>query len=366
VSIWRAVAVLAGQALAASALAVPVYTVTDLGTLGGFDTFAFGLNDLGQVVGASRDAAGGFRPFVWTAGGGMTGLGTLGGNGVAYAINNSGRAVGTVYLPGDSAHAALWSAGSVIDLGTLAGASSSEAFAINASGQAVGYSRAAVGSNRPTFWQAGSTTATELATASGAGLGMAINDSGQIAGVSFDASGQSFAARWSDSSAFAEKLDALPGQTFSQASAINNAGVIAGTSSGGAILWNGSPMILNGLTFANGIGPNSEVVGRADIEAAIWTAGSGLVDLNTRLDASGAGWRLVEARAINALGQIVGYGLDTRQDEGSWRAFLLTPCELCQAVPPFPVPEPTTYAMLLAGLLLMALTGVRLAHARGL
>ena len=55
----------------------PMYTIVDLGTLGGATSVALGINNLGQVVGGA-DLATGFRhAFLWDDGV-MTDLGTLG------------------------------------------------------------------------------------------------------------------------------------------------------------------------------------------------------------------------------------------------------------------------------------------------
>src|SRR3990172_2455848 len=79
--------VLSALALSATATAhAAQYTVTDLGTLGGTESFGSGLNASGQVAGASyttTDAA--YHTFLWKpttpngASGTKTDLGTLGG-----------------------------------------------------------------------------------------------------------------------------------------------------------------------------------------------------------------------------------------------------------------------------------------------
>ncbi len=62
----------------------------------------------------------------------------------------------------------------------------------------------------------------------------------------------------------------------------------------------------------------------------MWDYTHGMRDLNTMLDASGAGWSLMEARSIDNNGWIAGTGLDPA---GRVHAYLL-------------VPEPTSLIML--------------------
>ena len=74
--------------------------------------------------------------------------------------------------------------------------------------------------------------------------------------------------------------------------------------------------------------------------AFLYDGGPSFIDLNTVLEpTSGAGWTLNVALDINNFGQIVGTGSFGGVDH----AFLLTP-----------VPEPSTWALMLGGLALLA------------
>jgi probable HAF family extracellular repeat protein len=127
----------------------------DLGTLGGQNSRAFGINDSGQVVGTAETGAT-YNPrdpksssyrishaFLYSGSGSLQDLGTLGGpNSYAYDINDSGQVVGTADTPDGFRHPFLYSDGKMIDLYNLIPDSSgwvlAEATGINNSGQIVG------------------------------------------------------------------------------------------------------------------------------------------------------------------------------------------------------------------------------------
>lgn len=52
----------------------------DLGTLGGNDSDACSINNIGQVIGISTTTDGQLRRFLWDKSSGMINLGTLGGD----------------------------------------------------------------------------------------------------------------------------------------------------------------------------------------------------------------------------------------------------------------------------------------------
>lgn len=125
---------------------------------------AFAINDQGQVVGASGPCqfpAPAFRHAVMWQRDTVTDLGSLGGVmfNAANAINNLGQVVGQSDLPGDAVtHAFFWQNGLLTDLGTLPGDSNSIAFDINDKGQVVGISCDVNFNCRPFLWENGAMT----------------------------------------------------------------------------------------------------------------------------------------------------------------------------------------------------------------
>ena len=120
----------------------------DMGTLGGNQSSANGINDSGQVVGWAGTANNETHAFITGSDGvGMTDLGTLGGNySQAYAINDFGEVVGMSTTADGDVHAFIFSHGVMTDLSLLApvvatGWSSLNVFDINNNGQIVGYGR---------------------------------------------------------------------------------------------------------------------------------------------------------------------------------------------------------------------------------
>ncbi|WP_458190680.1 hypothetical protein [Haladaptatus sp. NG-WS-4] len=125
----------------------------ELGTLGGPNSSASGVNDSGLVVGESSSSEG-YHAFIWSEDEGMRSLGTLGGNvSRATAINSRCQVVGTSQTADGTRHAFIWSEDEGMrDLGTLGG-NYSYATDINERGQVVGYSRTADGYPRATLWK---------------------------------------------------------------------------------------------------------------------------------------------------------------------------------------------------------------------
>ncbi|MCD2517215.1 PKD domain-containing protein [Massilia sp. G4R7] len=265
--------------------------VRDIGTLGGSDTVALGLNDAGQVAGGSFTAAGGERAFVWSAGGGM------------------------------------------LDLGVLPGAGNSRAQAINRHGVVTGYAEGVPSTPPLAFrWSRtdGMTSLGALAPdAGGASFGAALNDAGLIAGAADTASFDRHAFAWTATRGLAD-IDTL-GSSFSDVVAVGARGEVAGSRvpAGNALLYRaflwtpGGGMRDLGAagaaeSFALAMSPGARIAGLVNLaggdqRAMTWTRAEGMRVLGTF---GGANSRAIQA---NDRGQVVGYATDRTQD---FRAFL--------------------------------------------
>ena len=103
------VAGIVGVLVSAAASAVD-WTIEDLGTLGGTYSYAYGINNLGQVVGTAQTSAGAWHAFLYS-GGVMTDLNSkLPANSgwielsQANSINNNGQVVGTGFTATGFSH----------------------------------------------------------------------------------------------------------------------------------------------------------------------------------------------------------------------------------------------------------------------
>ena len=125
-----------------------------LGTLGGSDSVALGVNNHRVVVGHATNASGQFRAFRWTDGE-MVDLGTLGGaTGLASDINDRGQIVGRAENLAGQSHAFLLDGGAMKDLGSLGGLSDASAISEN-TGDIVGSSDLSSGLTHAVLWRGG-------------------------------------------------------------------------------------------------------------------------------------------------------------------------------------------------------------------
>lgn len=272
--------------------------IQSLGSLGGFFSYAYGINDSGQTVGYAETADRHNHAFL-SSGGQMHDIGTLfGANGysMAYGINQSGQIVGlsTVDSGNLVQHAFLYSGGSMHDIGTLGGRDS-EAKAINDSGQVVGDSSLPTNITHAFLYNAG--TMQDLGTLGGANSqANAINNHGQIVGHADTAGGYTHAFIFNGGSM--QDLGTL-GKTTSDAEAINDAGEVVGYYQ------------------------DTSNSGRGFIDT-----GGVMYDLSSLL--ATPGYTFQYPAGINAGGQIIGYG-STPSSQSS--ELLLTPIAVAVPLP---------------------------------
>lgn len=335
------------------------YAITDLGTLGGEYSQAYGINNNGQIVGWAEDNNNGGYPFLYTGAGPMQQIPDSVGE-YALGINDAGQVVGGAYYrcdtgwyqwqsSGGGGHAFIYDSSNGVsqDIGTLPGGNRGGAHSINNSGQVVGEARVGSGFTQSHAFQYGGGVMQDLGvlggSASSSSGAYGINDSGQIVGE--NGNGRAFLS----SGGVVRDLGTLGG-TWSSAFGINKAGQITGWAnlsnySSHAFLYSGNgPMqdlgTLPGSDYSWGWSVNNrgQVVGAChlagqdypNIHAFVYSSSSGMQDLNNLIPAS-SGLTVEEATAINDKGQIVGWTT-------SRHAFLLSP--LNPASRPYPTPPP--------------------------
>ena len=339
------------------------YTVTDLGTLGGFGSSAYGINASGQVSGVSDVTITGsiiYHAVRWT-GTTPTDLGSLNGgtNSQGNCINASGQIAG--YFNGNGANAApaaRWTGTTGEILGNTLGGTYSNAYGINASGQVTGYSYSP-GNNitHAVVWTG--TTQTVLGTFGTPGIfddsssiGYGMNDAGQVGGWANDTRRSrevQRAVRWTGTT----PTDLGPGLGYG----INASGQVVGSGGGHAVVWTGTtPTDLGTLggggSVGYGINDYGDVIGMSYIsdnatqDAFLYTGGT-MYDLNSLLLPDSGVSNLVISKGgngINNLGQIVATGTVGGQPH----ALRLTP-----------TPEPASVALLVVGATLLAARRLR-------
>ena len=316
------------------------YSITQLASLGGTESWGMAINSAGDVVGKSSiPASTEIHATLWpSAGGNPIDLGTLGGTASeADAINDRGDVVGFSSSAPDEPHATLWPAGGTpVDLGQ------GSLYGISSDGTFVGY-QVDLGMQRATVWAAGGSSGSrELEAGGRAAIARGINSHLEIVGYGSGLNdfGQPHAIAWP--SGPVAPVDLAPlyffGQSFGYA--INTNGDVVGSSTphsnepDHATLWPhataatgpGAPIDLGTLGGSNsvalGVNSSRDVVGYAYMadnatrHAVIWTADGALIDLGT------LGGTESVATGINDAGQIVGYARDV---SGNFNAVVWKP-----------------------------------------
>ncbi len=335
---------------------------------------ALAINASGQSVGISVTSNNTHQAVLWSASGQATVLADLAGHAwnVPNALNNAGQSVGYSSNPSSgNTEAALWAAngsGIVPQHGSTYG----NAVAINASGQSVGYSE-----DGAFLWsESGAATPLQgLSAGYAVGEPLALNNAGQSVGYSVLPTGGR-AVLWSPTGTV-EALQLPAGQVVSGAVAINASGQSVGYARNAncdgagcytqeAVLWSpsGQATVLqnsDGAPLANAVAINDagysvgwlggEQSGLDSTEGApeavVWSPNGTVTNLSTLLNPA---WNFSEAVGINDNGDILGYG--GVFGTGVINPFILTPLSAA-------APEPSTWAMLLAGFAGLGFLGYR-------
>ncbi len=326
----RITMILAAGALPALASAQN-YLIQDLGTLAG-QSEAFAIDGTGRALGSSTQASAHFRAAAFD--GTATALPELFGFSEHYAFgaDAQGNIYGTSYTLGGMTVGAF-----KITDGVAAGLGSFAARSVNATGDVAGTTFASVSGMtlpRACFFQG--STLTSLPTLGGlVGTGMAVDELHRVAGSSSTASEASIRpCLWVGG--VPRDLGTLGGVN-GQAAAIRGS-VVVGHSQNAAGLRRATMWLVDSAgnvlstadlgalgaasSFALGVNQYADAVGTSGFHAVLWRGGQ-TIDLNTVASGSD-GWTLEKAWAIGDDGVIVGTGSLL----GFPRAFKLIPCNL--------------------------------------
>jgi uncharacterized membrane protein len=355
---------IATAALAPAAYAdAPAYTIIDLGVIGsGTASQATNVSPNGSIV-VGRSLGSQALAYTWTAQGGMVALPNLAGRNFAIAndVNDAGLAVGTSATTafGSSPLPVMWNNGALSALTMPAGFSVGQANSVNAAGVIAG----AVGSGvaqRAVLYSGGIGSVITATSANGSFMTVAfgINDAGLVVGSGIDPNNAALNVGmvYDSVSGVMSTVGALPGANGALNFGVSNSGYVVGSSmlnqgAGSSFIWSAAagmlPIALPPATSqgsARGVNDAGWVVGTAGGQFAVpYLYADGTTYALQSLLPAGTGWDLSTNTSSSALaitndGTIVG----TAVHEGLTHAYRMV------LVPS--VPEPGTWALMLAGL----------------
>lgn len=296
--------------------------MTPLGTLGGSESWAYAINDKGQVVGESYLAGDSIkRAFIFQLPDGpiQSLAGDLGDSSAAYTINNKGQVAGEYYLSGVS-HPFLWTVkDGMQDQDNLGfGGQRCYAVRINSKGQVAGQS---INSDKGFFWSAKGGIQDLTSLGGGNCYVNDLNDKGQVVGGSWTGA-EYLSFIWTAKGGMKGQVNTLGGD-WAAALRINKKGQVIGRAKDNAgkyygFFWTAADGMqkldsLGGTeSSAGGINSKGQVIGTANLSGDtdshpfLWTAKIGLKDLNDLVVDLPPGLLIWRALAINDKGLIFG------------------------------------------------------------
>jgi probable HAF family extracellular repeat protein len=317
-------------------------SITEIGTFSGFDRSSARAvsGDGSVVVGFASTPSSGFAAFRWTRSGGLV---QLSGETATSVSGDGTTAVGNRSSSGFSAF--RWVGTAATNLGRLPGTNDAFAWGISGDGgSVVGHCNIPGVSNHAYRWRSG-TGMLDLGFLPGGttAIAKATNGNGTvIVGNANAPNGAEFrdhAFRWTDAGGM-QDLGLLPDTNESYALAVSGGGaVIAGycvntvTNRGYPFRWTQDTGMQDlgtvagsNFRFMESISADGTVIGgsqgssESNERALMWTAATGLVDLNTYLPGIGldlSGWVLNDVGSVNADGTVlVGKGFHNGQPRG--------------------------------------------------
>jgi probable HAF family extracellular repeat protein len=348
------------------------YTITDLGTLGGSSSTAFGINQKGHVAGVANDGSEIQHAVLWT-GRQLIDAGKPGLNSQAGGPNANDELAIVTEIPksdplkenfclfdtGLRCIGAVWKDGIMKLLPTLGG-NNAAALALNHHGHVVGVAETSTpdpSCNPPqqlqfeaVIWgpKKGQTSTLPPLAGDTVGFALGINDASQVVGASGTCANTPLfpfpigphAVLWQDGSPI--DLTSLGG-SLNTAAAINKHGEVVGASSVPgdtalhSFLWTKKVGMVDlgtvgadNSSFPTAINNDGAVVGASCDQtltvcrAYLWQRSEGMVDLNTLVSGTSS-LTLVTAFGINDAREIVGLGVDAA---GHPHAFLAKPTDV--------------------------------------
>jgi probable HAF family extracellular repeat protein len=306
------------------------YVLTDLGSLGGNESLAAGIDANGNVVGSSSTAMGGpSHAFLYQSERMIDLTSPVDRDSNALAISPNGTQIVGDKLGSGLAATSNATAFRGSPIGVPSGTAFSQANGVNNSGQAVGqFFSLNTGTTQAFLSSGGLGTALPNLISPALTAAYGINSAGQIVGES-----DGHAVLWS-----AGPTHAITDLGLGVAHAINASGQIVGETASGAVLWSGGVQTVLGDGVAYAVNNLGQAVGSANGLAVLYSGGQ-TIDLNSLILPT-LGWTLFEAMGINDAGQIAANGIGPN---GELHAVLLSPI----AAPA--VPEPTSLVLLTVG-----------------